>query len=189
MSQFTVIADANVLVPVILRDLLLEFAFQGMFRVRWTPHIRDEVRRTLCGELFQLDPAKVDRLLLLMAENVLQPDVTGYELCINKLVLPDPEDRHILAAAIIAEADTIVTFNLKHFPADYCLKQGVMVTHPDIFLAAQVTLMPGPAMAAVRTIENRWRRPDIRIAGILDRCRKIGLVETAAELRKLSLDR
>ena len=50
--------------------------------------------------------------------HVLDALVTGYEPLVKTIHLPDPNDRHVLAAAITGRADVIVTKNLKDFPAD-----------------------------------------------------------------------
>ena len=132
-----------------------------MFRARWTPHIQAEVRRTLLGHRFNLPEARLDSMLRLMHEKALQPMITGYEPCISGLKLPDADDRHVLAAAIAADADTIVTFNLKHFPAAALAEHGVEAVHPDEFLASQVTLQPGACSAVVRRLQGRMTRPEI----------------------------
>jgi hypothetical protein len=66
--------------------------------------------------------------------------VTGYEPLIEGLTLPDPNDRHILAAAIRCGAQIIVTLNLKDFPADVLDPYGVEAMHPDEFLEYQFGL-------------------------------------------------
>ena len=66
--------------------------------------------------------------------------VTGYEQLIEGLDLPDPRDRHVLAAAIIGRADVIVTFNLVDFPPEYLLAFDLEALHPDEFLNHQLTL-------------------------------------------------
>lgn len=185
MTHFTVLADANVLVPAYVRDFLLQFAKTGVFRVRWTTDIRREVRATLCGPRFGKPEDRIDRLLDRMEENVLQPMVTGYQACIEGVSLPDPDDRHVLAAAIASEVDTILTFNLRDFPADRLTPHGVIAVHPDVFLASQVELAPAEALRTVRLLLERMNSPPLDEAGILDRYRRNGLVETAAELERL----
>lgn len=185
MSRFTVIVDANVLVPAYTRDLVLEMAHQRMFRARWTPHIEDEVRRTLVGERYELPPEKVTKLLKLMHANVLQPMVVGYEHQIGHLSLPDPDDEHVLAAAIASEADTIVTFNLKHFPRERLSPHGVEAVHPDDFLATQIDLDPGGAVATAEALLRRMKQPPLSLPELLDRYRRNSLVHTATRLDEL----
>ena len=185
MSPFTVVVDANVLVPFFVRDLVLELSEAGVFRARWTSDIRDQVRGTLTGERFKVPADSVDAMLRLMHENALQPMITGHEPCIAGLAPPDPDDRHVLAAAIASDADTIVTFNLKHFPAAALAEHGVEAVHPDEFLASRVTLQPGACAAVVRRLQSRMSRPPIPVAGLLARYRLNQLAHTADELEEL----
>ena len=60
--------------------------------------------------------------------------VTGYEMLAASLDLPDPDDRHVLAAAILGEADVIVTANLRDFPANYLAPHAIATQHPDTFI-------------------------------------------------------
>ena len=69
--------------------------------------------------------------------------VTGYEDLIESLFLPDPDDRHVLAAAIRADAEVIVTFNLKDFPAGTLASYNVEAMHPDDYLVSLFDAAPG----------------------------------------------
>lgn len=71
------------------------------------------------------------------------------EVCAG-LDLPDNDDRHVLGAAIAGSAQSIVTFNLKHFPATYLEAHGVETRHPDEFLLDQLDLHPGLALQILR---------------------------------------
>lgn len=82
-----------------------------------------------------LDSARLDRTRQLMNEAIRDVTVTGYEHLIDKLELPDPNDRHVLAAAIHARAQVIVTRNLRDFPGDTLGPWDIEAQHPDIFLA------------------------------------------------------
>ncbi|MFO0135945.1 MAG: hypothetical protein ACK56U_20305, partial [Planctomyces sp.] len=75
--------------------------------------------------------------------------VTGYETLIDAVTLPDPDDRHVLAAAIRAGADLIVTFNLKDFPEKDLKPYGIEAQHPDDFLTFQLDLAPNTAPTMV----------------------------------------
>jgi hypothetical protein len=78
----------------------------------------DEVFRNLAANRADLDPTKLERTRTLMNRATRDCLVTGYESLIGSLTLPDPDDRHVLAAAIKARAQVIVTRNLADFPAD-----------------------------------------------------------------------
>lgn len=77
-------------------------------------------------------------------------NAVGYEELIDILILPDPNDRYVLAAAIKASANAIVTFNLKDFPSDVLLKYGIEAIHPDEFVYSQIDLAPTIACSAIK---------------------------------------
>jgi predicted nucleic acid-binding protein len=86
-------------------------------QARWTEMILDEMFHALKRDRPDLDPTRIDRTRALMATAVRDWKVIDFEPLIDSLKLPDPDDRHVLAAAIRARAQVIVTSNLKHFPA------------------------------------------------------------------------
>lgn len=113
---FVVIYDANVLYPSVLRDVLIRLAQSGLVRARWTDRILDEVFRNLLANRPDLDPGKLARTRELMNASVRDVLVEGYEALMNALTLPDPDDVHVLAAAIRSHAQVIVTTNVRDFP-------------------------------------------------------------------------
>jgi len=97
------------------------------------PHIHEEwINALLRKNTFTRE--KLERVRDLMDAHAKDARVTGYELLIDTLDLPDPDDRHVLAAAICCGADAIVTFNLKDFPKDKLAHYGIEVIHPDDFI-------------------------------------------------------
>ncbi|MCA9419011.1 MAG: PIN domain-containing protein, partial [Candidatus Omnitrophica bacterium] len=111
-SSPIVLFDACVLYPAPVRDFLLQLSVTGLFRARWTKDIHNEWIANLLESRPDLNLKQLERTRDLM--NLAVPDslVTGYESHIPSLDLPDPDDRHVLAAAIEGNAETIVTFNL-----------------------------------------------------------------------------
>ena len=177
---FTALFDANVLCPAPLRDLLLQLAVTKLFRARWTDAIHDEWTRAAVrnrpdvecemGELAQAYGCPCDCL------------VTGFEPLIDILDLPDPNDRHVVAAAIKGRADVIVTFNLKHFPAETLNAYDIDVRHPDVFIRHLIDLRPAAVVAAARTVRRRLRRPPKTVEEYLEALERQGLVATVSEL-------
>lgn len=100
---FVVIYDACVLYPNTLRDLLVRVSLNGFVRARWTDMILDEVDRNIAQD-YGISPAKLQRRRALMNGATRDCLVTGFESLIEGLKLPDPDDRHVLAAAIQAGA-------------------------------------------------------------------------------------
>ena len=78
----------------------------------------------------------------MMIEAVPDSLVTGYEPAIDGLELPDPDDRHVLAAALRANAEIIVTANLKDFPQTTLKPYKVIAQHPDDFILDLIDLKP-----------------------------------------------
>ena len=116
---FIVLYDADALYGNAVRDLLIRIARAGLVQAKWTDQILEEMARARRRRNPDLPQAHLDRLCALMRDAVADCLVTGYEDLIENLKLPDVDDRHVLAVAIRAQAQVIVTANLKHFPADY----------------------------------------------------------------------
>src|ERR1041384_14278 len=114
--SYTALLDANVLYPAPVRDLLLQLAVTDLYKARWTADIHREWIENLLANEPNLDRARLERTRDLMDSNTRDALVTGYETLIPSLQLPDPHDRHVLAAAIVGRCDVIVTANLKDFP-------------------------------------------------------------------------
>ena len=129
-----VLYDACVLYPAPLRDLLVRLALADLFQARWTAEIHDEWTRNVRANRPDISPASLVRCRELMDQHVPDCLVTGYESLIPTLSLPDPDDRHVLAAAIHGRAGLIVTFNLKDFPSSVLEPYGVQAIHPDEFV-------------------------------------------------------
>ena len=101
--SFTVIYDACVLYPAPIRDLLMEIAISDLVAAKWTDAIHDEWTRNLVANRPDLQD-RVHRVQELMEEAIPDALVENYEQLIPSLELPDPDDRHVLAAAIMADA-------------------------------------------------------------------------------------
>ena len=155
----TAVYDANILYPAPLRDLFIRLAQAGLVRARWTETIHDEWIRNVLKDNPRLSAERLARTRSLMNEAVRDCLVTGYEDLIESLSLPDPDDRHVLAAAIRASADVIVTYNLTDFPADTLARFDIEAQHPDDFLVCLLDLAPGVVCAAVKRQRESLRNP------------------------------
>jgi predicted nucleic acid-binding protein len=167
VSGRVVVVDANVLYSIELTDLLLTFAAHRLVRVHWSSTILDEVRRNLA------------------MRRDLSPDAIAYRIDRMNRALPGalddaPEslieampvnehDRHVLALAVHVEADSIVTFNLRDFPARACEPYGIEALDPDSFALAIAEIDPARAQAALADIARRRTRPPMTVHEILDR--------------------
>ena len=180
---FIVVYDANVLYPNTLRDLLIRISQAGLVQAKWTDEILNEMLRALSRNRPDIPSDKFDRLRQLMNEAVRDCLVSEYEPLIEGLKLPDPADRHVLAAAIKAGAQVIVTNNLKHFPAADLSHWNVEAKSPDDFVLDQVGIDGRAVTACVQQIADSRTRPAQDIEDVLSQLERDGLVESIAALR------
>jgi predicted nucleic acid-binding protein len=115
---FTALYDACVLYPAPIRDVLMHLALTDLFRARWTDEIHEEWIRSVLRNRPDLSRERLLRTRDPMNAHVRDALITNYQDLIVGLSLPDPNDRHVLAAAIKGRADVIVTYNTRDFPAD-----------------------------------------------------------------------
>ena len=108
--------------------------------------------------------------------------VTGYERHIPELTLPDPNDRHVLAAAIEAKAQVIVTFNLSDFPYSVLRRYGVRAIHPDNYLTALIEEAPELFLMGVKDQRASLKRPPKSIEDYIGTLKANGLVKLALRL-------
>lgn len=183
-SNFTVIYDACVLYPAPLRDLLMRLALTDLFRARWTDDIHEEWIRNVLKNNANLRREQLERTRQLMNDHVRDCLVTGYESYIETIQLPDPNDRHVVAAAIRSGASLIVTFNLKDFPAGTLGALDIEAQHPDEFIAHQFDLNPACVLEAAAKQRRSLRNPPRSVDEYLETLLNQGLVETVKEFRK-----
>lgn len=182
MSRYTALLDANVFYPAPMRDLFLQLAVMDVFRAKWTADIHREWIEALLRNEPHRDRGRLERTRDLMDAHVRDCLVTGYEVLIPTLTLPDQGDRHVLAAAIIGRCDAIVTQNTKHFPPAALDRFGIEAQHPDEFLLNQLSLDSSAVCVAIRKIRARLANPSYNIDEYLSTLSAQGLVGTAAEL-------
>jgi len=181
-ARYTAILDACVLYPAPLRDLLLSLAAEGLYHARWTPKIQSEWIDNLLKNRSDLSRERLERTSTLMAKSVQDSQVENYESIIESLTLPDPNDRHVLAAAIVGHADSIVTFNLKDFPNEVLKQFDIEAQHPDDFIANQFELHQLSAVSAVKKMRERLRNPPKTQEDLIETFKALALPTTASLL-------
>lgn len=185
MANFTAVFDACVLYPAPLRDLLLSVATKEQFRARWTNEIHNEWTRNVLAQLPDITAEQLQRTVSLMNQAVPDCLVENYEGLIDSLVLPDPDDRHVLAAAIKCQADVIVTNNLKDFPTNVLDKFDIEAQSPDVFLSHLFDLNPAAFCSAVRQQRERLKNPRYTAEELLEIFYKQGLPLTVNKLKEV----
>jgi hypothetical protein len=180
---FVVLYDANVLYGNTIRDLLIRIAQAGMVQAKWTNEILDEMLRNLAANRPDVPSGKLSRLRTLMNDAVPDALVDEYDSLAEGLKLPDPDDRHVLAAAIKANAQVIVTSNLRDFPAEELAKWNLEAKSQDDFVLDQIDLDDRIVWACVQQIVDSRVNPPETIEDVLDTLERAGLVESVAALR------
>lgn len=177
------VLDTNVIYPLWIRDLLLWFAHYDLYTPRWSKHIFDEwlvvMRRKGISDV---EAAKRTHIM-----NDAFPDalVIGYESLIPVLKLADQKDKHVLAAAVKANANLIITNNLKDFPAEYLSTFGLRAKCPDVFLAEIINNDNKTSIIAFNELVSIKKNPVYEAYQVLEILRKYGLRETTDLLRSL----
>jgi predicted nucleic acid-binding protein len=179
---FIVVYDANVLVGSTLRDLLVRIAQTGLVQAKWTGRILDEAFAAVLKSRPDINPGQLTRVRELMIEAVPDCLVSGHEPLVGGLHLPDPDDRHVLAAAIKAGAQVIVTAD-KAFTAEALQRWDIEAKSPDEFVLDQIGISDRLVWACVEAIVNSRRKRPETVEDVLGQLERSGLVRSVAALR------
>ena len=164
-----VLIDACVLYPTVLRRIVLETAGAGVFTPLWSARILEEWSRAALR-----NRAKAGAEIALLRAEWPDAEVSVMVATERRLHLPDPDDDHVLAAAIDGGADELLTLNVKDFPTRALAAEGIIRRHPDEFLlevyhAGAVNL--AGIVAGVHADAQRMAGEDLPLRGLLKRAR------------------
>lgn len=182
MPRPVALLDANVLYPARLRDLLIRLAIAGLYQARWSEQILDECFENLLENRPDLTQEQLARTRQLMSTALPDAVVTGYEDRVEEFDLPDPDDRHVLAAAVAAGASRLVTDNLDDFPAERML-EGLRVVSTDEFVLELASDDLDVVVDVIETQAAGLVNPPMTASELLDGLEAVGLVESVALLR------
>lgn len=166
---------------------MLFMALTKMFRARWSADVHTEWIAAVVRKRPDLTVEKLQRTRDAMDHAVLDAVVTGYESLFPSLNLPDPDDRHVLAGAIRANASCIITCNLKDFPAAELEKYDLHVVHPDRFLLDLQDLDPNGWADAVRDDFLHYVDPPLTVADYAEALRAAGVPNAAKAILEIAL--
>lgn len=184
-STITAVLDSCVLYPAHLRDLFMHLALKKVFRPRWSDEIHNEWISAVLRTRPDLTESQLLRTRSLMNSNVIGCLIKKYEHHIPNIILPDPKDRHVLAVAIEADADIIVTFNLKDFPKTELNKFNISPSHPDVFLEKLLTKKTSLFLEAITQQISTLKKPPLTKDNFLNLLIKNKLDKTAKKLKKI----
>ena len=183
MDLFTAFLDANVIYPAGLRDTLLRLADRNLYRARWSAMVHEEWMRNVLNDRPDLSFDQLQRTRETMDRHFPDALIVGFEPLIDGLSLPDPDDRHVLAAAIKGRADVIVTQNLKDFLQEQLGPYEIEAQHPDDFALSLFDLYPGAVLGAVRDHRAALRRQPRTAEEHLETYERMGMTKFSSALQ------
>lgn len=186
-SRFAALLDANVLYPAPLRDFLLRLAGADFYIPKWSDRIQEEWISNLLLNRTDLKREDLERTKAAMNAAFPDANVTEYEAIIDSLLLPDPDDRHVLAAAIRCQADVLVTINLKDFPTDVFATHDLEVQHPDDFIVHMIELDRPKVLAVIHNLVTILKRPPKTFEDVVQTLGDQGLSKSVALLKYVNM--
>jgi predicted nucleic acid-binding protein len=184
-ARYTALLDACVLFPIAMVDSLMSLAEAGLYAAKWSRRIEEEWIRAL--EVKRPDlKGRLGIRRDAMRDAVPDWEVpeTAWQAVARSLQMPDPDDAHVLAAAIVGHADCIVTVNARHFPGTVVAPYGIEIIDPDKFIVNQWDLDHLAAVAAFKRMRARWRKPQATPEDFAQALERGGLPATALRLRE-----
>lgn len=166
MAGYVVVLDANILYGIEVTDFLATMATRRLFRPHWSPQILDEVVRNLTLRP-DLDRAAIERRVAYLNRALPAALSEAPAALVNAMPVND-KDKHVLALAVHVGAPTIVTENLRDFPAALLGPLGVEAVSADAFALAQVDLHGDGVFTTLDAMSARRQRAPKTRAEIID---------------------
>ncbi|AXK87325.1 PIN domain-containing protein [Nocardia farcinica] len=170
--MFAVVLDTCVLWPSLQRDFLLSLAVEGLYRPLWSERILEELemheaaKRVGRGTEQQAAHAFARNLIDRMTSAFDDALVENWQPHEGTFGLPDPDDEHVLAAAVVGGAGAVVTHNVRDFPRNR-VPHHIQILEPAQFAADTVSVSPQTALLAVETMAARFHHPPMSVAQVL----------------------
>jgi predicted nucleic acid-binding protein len=179
---YPVLLDTCVLVPMYLRDSLLQLSVAGLYEPLWSRHILGElstvlVREQMCSE------EQAHRLLALLRQHFHESEVLDYEPLIPTMRC-DEKDRHVLAAAVKANATVLASDNVSDFPRSATEHYRIEVLTADEFLLDLLDEAPDTVVRALTRQAERYKRDPQTLDGLLAALSRAGAPTFADEVRR-----
>lgn len=164
---FRAVLDACVLYPASLRDTLLRMAALELYDPLWSARILDEAIRNLIEDQ-RMTPEGARRMTAAMTDIFEAAEVPADKIArLEPAMTNHRKDRHVLATAVAADAEAVITSNLLDFPASACEPAGVEALHPDEFLGVLYTKAPQAVLAEVRRQAADLHNPPMTLSDVL----------------------
>jgi predicted nucleic acid-binding protein len=152
-----VLIDACVLYPTVMREMVLGCAAEGLFEPKWSARILEEWALA-AGKLGPGQEALARGEIALVEAAWPGASVRPRGRDLSRLSLPDPNDVHVLAAAIAGSADVLLTLNIKDFPRQQLGHEGLALASPDPFLLSFLEESPEAVIAVASRVLGEAER-------------------------------
>lgn len=160
------VLDACVLYPVSLRDALLRLAEAGFYQVVWGERILEEMKGAILAQRPDIEEYKIDNMISGMRNAFPEAEVDGWQPLEADMRNHD-KDKHVLALAVRARADMLVTSNLKHFPPEACEPYCVEPIDPDEFLCQLLEGNEPAVKSVLEVFAQDMKNPPMTVEEIL----------------------
>lgn len=180
--SFRVFLDTCVLYPGTLADLLLRVAEQGAYAPHWSSDVLSELKRNL-AKIPAVQSTGAERRISQMERAFPYASVSGYADLIGAMTCA-PEDRHALAAAVRADCQVLVTYNVRDFPHSSTEEYDVVVLSPGHFLLDQLDLHPRWVVRSLLEQSRHSSRPALSPRALLEALDRCGLGGFTSELTR-----
>lgn len=155
-----------------------------LVEARWTDAIHEEWIRNLTADVPAIPIGRLQATRRLMNEALPTAMVSGYEKHIAMVTLPDPDDRHVVAAAIAARASLILTWNLRHFPENELKKFDLRRMDPDEFLSGLFDKAPDLVIGSLANARRNLSKTHVSASDFIRIFENQKLAELAKRLEK-----
>jgi len=180
--------DACILYPFHLRNVVVQAAVDRVVEARWTDAIHEEWVRSLAADAPAIPIERLQVTRRLMNDAIPTAMVNGYEKHIPMVTLPDPDDRHVVAAAIAAKASLILTWNLRHFPESALNKFGLRTMNPDKFLSGLFEKAPDLVIGSLANARRNLSKSRVSASDFIAILKGQKLVQLAKRIEKYASD-
>lgn len=161
------VLDACVLYPVSLRDILLRLAEAGLYQVVWSERILEEMKGAILENRPDIEEPKIDNMIAGMRNAFPEADVDGWQTLEEDMRNSD-KDKHVLALAVRARSDMLVTSNLKHFPLEACEPYCVEPIDPDEFLCQLFEGNEAGVRSVLEVFSQDMKNPPMSVEEVLE---------------------
>lgn len=180
------VLDANLFFSAWITDPLLTFAEEGFYEPIWSERILAEVKEHLPQVWSNASLEDTNRYVSMIQAAFPEAMTKNWQRYEHTVQLPDPDDRHVVAASIEAHADLIVTINIKDFPDTALLPHGIQTITPDKFLTKLFDEDPDESLILMRSLVSSKTRPPRTMYEEVLQLKRLGLSEFASRIQTFS---